>query len=160
MSSPLTPPFETLEGDNLPAVRQVSVFIENRCGQLLRLAKVIESKEVRIVALSIQDSVDFAVVRMMFDRVDDGIEALKEAGFALSVTELAVVRLPPGNRGLLAVWSALLTSEVNVAYCYPLMPLETGPAIALSVDNLGLAIDTLQRSHFGLLSEADLKDTI
>ncbi|MEP0843721.1 MAG: acetolactate synthase [Phycisphaerae bacterium] len=157
MSSAQPPPFETLEGDALPAVRQVSVFLENRCGQLLRLAKAIEDKDVRIVALSILDSVDFAVVRLMFDRVDDAVEALRESGFAVSIVELLVVCLPPGKRGLLAVWSALLSSEVNVSYCYPLMPLRAGPAIALSVDNLEMAIDTLESKGFTLLSEADLQ---
>jgi hypothetical protein len=133
------------------------VFLENRCGQLLRLTQALEEKEVKIVALSILDSVDFAVVRLMFDKPDDALEALRAEGFTVSVSELLVVVLPPGKRGLLAVWSALLSSEVNVAYAYTLIPLDAGPAVALSVDNLEMAIDTLQRKKFVLLSEADLQ---
>ena len=150
-------PVETLEGDSLPAVRQGSVFLENRCGQLLRLAQAIEDKDIRIVALSIVESADFAVVRLMFDRVDDAAVALREEGFTISIKELVVVVLPPGKRGLLSVWSRLLSSEINVAYCYPLMPLKIGPALALSVDNLEIAIDTLERNNFTILSEADLQ---
>ncbi|GMU23066.1 MAG: amino acid-binding protein [Phycisphaerae bacterium] len=154
------PPFETLEGQGFPTVRQLSVFLENRIGQLLRLTQAIESKDVRIVGLSIVDSVDFAVVRLMFDSPDDALEALEAEGFTVSVTELIVVVLPAGKRGLLTVWSALLSSEINVAYAYPLMPLPAGPAIALSVDNREIAVDTLQRQKFIVLSESDLKGEI
>jgi hypothetical protein len=157
MASEQPPAFETLEGEGFPVVRQVSVFLENRCGQLLRLTQALEDKEVKIVALSILDSVDFAVVRLMFDKPDDALQALRSAGFTVSVSELLVVVLPPGKRGLLAVWSALLSSEVNVAYAYTLSPLTAGPAVALSVDNLEMAIDTLERKKFVLLSEADLQ---
>jgi hypothetical protein len=93
----------------------------------------------------------------MFDRTDDAIEALKAEGFAVSVTELLAVVLPAGKRGLLSVWSALLSSEVNVGFVYPLIPLAAGPAIAFSVDSLEMAIDTLQRHKLTLLSEADLQ---
>jgi len=157
MASELPPAFETLEGQGFPVVRQVSVFLENRVGQLLKLTQTIDNKGVKIVALSILESADFAVVRLMFDRADDALEALKTDGFAVSVTELLVVVLPPGKRGLLSVWSALLSSEVNVGYVYPLIPLAAGPAIAVSVDSLEMAIDALQRHKCTLLSEADLQ---
>lgn len=157
MASEQPPALATLEGQNFPAVRQVSVFMENRVGQLLRLTQTIDNADVKIVALSILDSADFAVVRLMFDKPDEALEALHAAGFAVSVTELLAVVLPKGNRGLLAVWSALLSSEVNVGYVYPLIPLAAGPAIALSVDSLEIAIDTLQQHKFTLLSEADLQ---
>ncbi len=158
MTSELPPAFETLEGQRFPAVRQVSVFLENRLGQLLQLTQTIDAADVKIVALSILDSADFAVVRLMFDKPDEAIEALREAGFAVSVTELLAVVLPKGKRGLLSVWSALLSSEVNVGYVYPLIPLAVGPAIAVSVDNLEMAIDALERQKFTLLSEADLQN--
>lgn len=157
MTSEKPPAFETLEGQGFPVVRQVSVFLENRVGQLLRLTQTIDKAGVKIVALSIVESADFAVVRLMFDRTDEALTALKTEGFAVSVTELLVVCLPPGKRGLLTVWSALLSSEVNVGFVYPLIPLAAGPAIAFSVDSLEMAIDALQRHKLTLLGEADLQ---
>jgi hypothetical protein len=157
MASEQPPAFETLEGQGFPVVRQVSVFLENRVGQLLRLTQILDEKGIKIIALSILESVDFAVVRLMFDKTDDALEALRAEGFAVSVIELLAVVLPPGKRGLLAVWSALLSSEVNVGYVYPLIPLAAGPAIALSVDSLEMAIDALHRHKLTLLSEADLQ---
>jgi hypothetical protein len=148
--------FETMEGQSFPTVRQVSVFLDNRMGQLLRMTKVLDREDVRILALSVIDSVDCAIVRLLFDSTDTALDVLKQAGFAISVTEVLVVQLPPGKRAMMTILSALLTSEINVAYVYPLLPGRIGQAIALAVDNLDIAVDTLQRQRFRVLGEADL----
>jgi len=150
-------PYETLEGQGFPTVRQVSVFVDNRPGQLLRLTQLFAQKEVKILALSVVDSVDCAVVRLLFDSTDEALTVLAEAGFAVSIAELLVVQVPHGKRGLLTVWSALLASEVNIGYAYPLLSGDIGPALALSVDNIDIAIDTLQEKGFEVLGEADLQ---
>ncbi len=150
-------PYDTLEGQSFPVVRQLSVFLDNRVGQLMRLTQLLDKEDVRILALSVVDSVDCAIVRLMFDAPDRAMRVLKEAGFAVSVAELLVVRLPPGKRGMMVICSALLSSEINVAYAYPLLPGKFGPAIAFSVDNLEIAVDTLQGKKFEVLGEADLQ---
>jgi len=150
-------PFETMEGHAAPTARQVSVFVDNRVGQLLRLTQIIEQKNIRILALSVIDSVDCAIVRLLFDAPEAALELLRAAGFAVSVSDVVVVRLPRGKRGLLAILSALLSSEVNISYAYPLLPANIGPAVALYVDNIEIAVDTLQRKRFEVLGEADLQ---
>ncbi len=154
-------PFETLEGHGSPTVRQVSVFMENRVGQLLKLTKIFEERNVRIMALTVVDSVDFAVVRLLFDSPDEAMKTIREEGFAMSVAEVLVVKLPPrGEQGLLRMFSALLSAEVNIFYAYPLLPARIGPAVALSVDNWEMAAETLRRRKFTILNEGDLhRDT-
>lgn len=137
-------------------VRQLSVFLDNRVGQLLRLAQIVEQKHIEILGLSVIDSVDCAVVRLLVDVPDVAKAELVAAGFAVSVAEIIVVRLPPGTRGLLAVWQCLLSSEINIAYCYPLLPASLGPTVALSVDSPDIAVDSLTRHKFEVLGEADL----
>jgi hypothetical protein len=149
-------PYDTLEGQGLPTVRQLSVFLDNRLGQLLRLTQIIEQKDVKILGLSVSESVDCGIIRLIFDSPDEAREVLRQAGFAVSVSEVIVVRLPPGKRGLLTVWQCLLSSEVNVGYCYPLLPETLGSAIALSVDNFEIATDTLIRYKLDVLGEDDL----
>lgn len=151
-------PFETLEGHDFPTVRQLSVFLDNRVGQLMRLTQLLESTNIKILALSVVDSVDYAVVRMLFDQPDEALEVLRQNGFAVSVAELLVVRLPKGKRGLLNVWSSLLSSEINIAYAYSLLSGRIGAAVAIYVDNLEIAIDTLRQHHFEVLSEAELEN--
>ena len=149
--------FETMEGNSSPTVRQVSVFVENRVGQLLKLTQIFEEKNIRIIALTVVDSVDFAVVRLLFDSPDDAMKVLRQEGFAMSVAEVLVVKLPPrGEQGLLKMFSALLSAEVNIYHCYPLLPARLGAAVAISVDNCEMAVDTLKRQKFKILNEIDL----
>lgn len=150
-------PFETLEGQGYAGVRQISVFVDNRVGQLLKLTKVVENKEVKILGMTVIDSVDCAIVRLLFDDPDEAIEVLKTEGFAVSVTEVVVVSLPPGKRGLLSVFATLLSCEINISYTYPLISAEIGPTIALSVDNLEAAAETLRKRNFDVLGESDLQ---
>ena len=119
--SRLRKPYETLEGHGAPAVRQISVFVENRLGQLLSITQVLEKKDIKMLALSIVDLVDCAIVRLLFDAADEAIHVLRDAGFSVTVAEVVVVRLPKGKRGLLTVWSALLGAEVNIAYALSLI---------------------------------------
>jgi hypothetical protein len=148
--------FETLEGHGSPTVRQLSVFLENRVGQLLRLTQVIERRKIKILALSVSDSVDFAVVRLLFDNPDEAAQVLRAEDFAISLADVLVVKLPRGDRGLLTIFSALLSAEVNISYAYPLLPAWFGPAIALSVDNIEISAETLRRKKFVVLTEPDL----
>lgn len=148
--------FETMEGHSSPTVRQVSVFLDNRVGQLFRLTQVLDQGNIRILGLSVMNTVDCAIVRMIFDAPDRALPLLKKAKFPVSVTEIIVVKVPKGKRGMMAIWSVLLSSEVNVSYAYPLLPAQVGPALVLSVDSIEIAIDTLQREKLEVLGEADL----
>lgn len=148
---------ETQEGQSLPGVRQLSIFLDNHVGQLLRLTQFIDSKDIKILGLSIVDAIDYAVVRLLCDSPDEAMTILREAGYAFTVSEVIVVALPPGKRGLLGIWQALLSAEVNVGCCYPLLPPKLGPVLAISVDNIEMASDALLRSKFDILGEADLK---
>ena len=150
-------PLETLEGQSLPGVRQLSVFLDNKVGQLLRLTQMIDTKDIKILGLSVVDAIDYAVVRLLCDSPDEAVSILREAGYSFSVSEVILVSLPPGKRGLLAVWQCLLSAEINVGCCYPLLPPKLGPVLAISVDNLEIATDTLVRNKFEILGEADLK---
>jgi hypothetical protein len=150
-------PFETLEGHGAPTVRQLSVFLENRVGQLLRLTQLIEAEDIRILGFSVIDSADFAVVRLLLNSPDNAMKALRQAGFAVSVAELLVVRLPEDERGLLAILSALLSAEINIMYTYPLLPGRFGPAIAVALDSLEIACDILRNRKFTMLGESELQ---
>src|SRR5438477_7328738 len=94
-------PLETAEAHDLPTVRQQSVFIENRVGQLLRLTRMFDQTDIRIVAVSVVYSVDCAIVRIIVDDPDVAQKVLADNDFKVSETELIVVSLPHGKRALL-----------------------------------------------------------
>jgi len=154
-----TEPLETAEAHDLPTVRQQSVFVENRVGQLMHLTKLFGTTEIRIVAVSVIHCVDCAICRMIFDDPDRAYDVLTGARFQVSETELLVISLPRGKRALLQTWAALLGGEISVHYTYPLLTQPKGaPAIALLPDSIEQAICVLRERGFDVLDQADLLD--
>lgn len=148
---------ETMEGQAVPTVRQQSVFIENRVGQLLRLTRLFDQTDIRILAISVVYGVDCAIVRMLLDDPDRSYEVLNQSGFKISETELLVVSLPHGKRALLDTWTALLSGEINIHYTYPLLIQPKGsPAIAVCPDSLEQAVKILRERKFEVLDQQDL----
>ena len=98
---------ETMRGRDWPCLRQFCVFLENRVGRLNDLVRQVESMDTRVMAMSIVDSVDFAMVRMMFNNADRAREKLELSGFLFSESDVVGVELPDGH-------SFILVSDFNI----------------------------------------------
>lgn len=100
-------------------MKQVSVFAENRAGRLKTLLAVLARAEINIRALSIADTADFGIVRMILSDTDEGLEAIRAAGFAASTNDVLRVEVPDQPGGLLqAVAEPLAAAGVNIEYVY------------------------------------------
>jgi hypothetical protein len=151
--------FATMRGRDYPSIRQFTVFLENRVGQLLEVVRRFEGSNVRIVALTISDSTECALVRFILSDPETGREVLERAGLAIVESDLIGVELPDSPQPLLQVCTALLQSEVNITQVYPLLARPRNrPAVALMVDNIEIALDTLAAKGFSAINEDDLKD--
>lgn len=150
---------DTLRGRNYPSIRQFTVFLENRVGQLLEVVRRFEGSKVRIVSLSIHDSTECAFGRFLLSHPEQGREILERAGLPLIESDLIGVELPDGPQPLLQVCTALLQAETNIVQAYPLLlPPHGRPAVALMVDNIEMAMETLADKGFTMISERDLSD--
>ena len=150
-------PMETAHGSDYPCCVQLSVFVENHVGQLLRLTRLFQHQPIHILGMSIDAMVDCAVVRMLFDDVDAAHGALTDAGFTVAQTEVLVVELPPGRRSIMTVFGALIGGEVNINYLYPLVATDARPTcMAIHVDHLGQAGAALTHRKFRVLDQSDL----
>ena len=147
--------FSTMRGRDYPAIRQFTVFLENRLGQLLEVVRRFEGSNVRICALSISDSSECAFVRFLLSRPEQGREILERAGLAMIESDLIGVMLPQEPQPLLRFCTALLQAEVNIVQAYPILDRD---AVALMVDNIEMAQDTLSSKGFTMLTEDDLSD--
>jgi len=151
--------FSTIRGRNYPSIRQFTVFLENRVGQLLEVVRRFEGSKVRIVALSITDSSECAFVRFLLSDPEGGREILERAGLAIIESDLIGVEMPEGSQPLLAICTALLQAEVNIIQAYPLFVRPRGrAAVALMVDNIEMGQETLNNKGFHMVTEKDLAE--
>lgn len=151
--------FKTMRGHNYPAIRQFTIFLENRVGQLLEVIKRFEGTGIRVCALSINDAAECAFVRFLVSDADRGRDILERSGLAIIESDLVGVELPDGPQPLLRVCTALLQAELNIIQAYPLIVRPNGrPAVAIMVENIEVALETLREKGFTIITEGDLED--
>lgn len=149
---------QTLQGYEQPHNTQFSVFLDNRCGKLLELVEIFDGHALEVVALSVVDSADHAVVRLVTSSGNLARKLLRQHGMPFSEAGILVVELRPG-RSLAQLCVSLLSAELNIHFAYPLMVRPHGAcAIALHTDDQILAGQILRRKLFTLLGENDLTD--
>jgi hypothetical protein len=152
-------PLGTEQGYAPPSVRQFGVFLDNRVGKLLELVQLFdEAHDVTMSAISVLDSSDHAVVRMIFDNADAARFLLRQHGFSFSEVELLVLELDEVNT-LTNACLYLLGAELNIRFAYPILPTHpSGPMqlLALAVDDNTFAGQILRRKGFRLMAEDEL----
>jgi hypothetical protein len=151
---------DTARGRDWPSVRQYNVFLANRLGALLDLVRAFEITDVRIVALTVLESSDCAIIRIVPSNAERAYEILERAQMPFTESDLLVVKLPDNDQPLLTICKALLSAEINIRYMYPLM-IGVGPmghtAIAFNVEDHESAVNTLTLQGFTVFSENDLE---
>jgi hypothetical protein len=147
----------TARGRDWPSVRQYNVFVANRLGGLAHVVRHFETTDIRIVSLTIVDSADCAIIRLVLSDPERAKEVFERAKLMVTESDLLVVKLPEGAHPLLQICKSLLSAELNVHYAYPLL---VGPhgaaALALYVEDHEQASKTLERQGFVLFTENDL----
>lgn len=147
----------TSRGRDWPSVRQFNVFLENRVGAMMNLVRRFEKTDIRIVSISVVDSADCAVIRLVLSDPERAKEIFELAKLPHTESDLLVVQLPNSSHPLAHICKALLAAEINIHYAYPLL---LGPeghaALAFHVDDHETAVATLQRQGFTIITESDI----
>ena len=153
---PLDLPKTTSKRDG-PLVKQFSVFLSNKVGAMLDIVKLLSSHSCHVVAMSVSESTDSAIARLV---VSDpaGVENLfRQNNIAFGMCEVVVVEMGEVATDLAKLLAALFMAEVNVHFTYPLLmrPHEQA-AIALHVDDNDCAMSVLIGAGFQMLSQGDI----
>ncbi|QDT38543.1 acetolactate synthase [Stratiformator vulcanicus] len=150
---------ETARGRPWACLRQFSVFMENRVGNLTDLMRQIERDDLKVVGLSILDSVDFAVTRMIMDNYERAHEIFALTGLTVFENDVIGIVLPDDPQPFTEICRPLLRAEVNIHYAYPLMHRRRGQgSVALYVDDLDLALTALEPTDLTVVTEQDLAE--
>ncbi len=148
--------YSTLEKLDTPRVQHFSVFAENRAGALLDLVKLLNHEHIEVVALSVQDSTDSSIVRIIVSDPDRVKELFAQQGIAHSHTEVVVVEMVEAS-DLGRLLATLLQAEVNIHYSYPVMTRPHGRcALVIHPDDDDCAIAVLSGAGFKILNQGDI----
>ena len=138
-------------------VNQFSIFLPNKVGALMEVVKLLNSHGVHVLAISIQDSADTAIVRIVVTDPESVRNLFHEHEIPHSVCELCVVELRDGPMQLSNLLASLLAAEVNIFGSYALLTHPRGrSALAIHVEDNECACSVLSSHGFTILSQADI----
>jgi len=133
-------------------VEQISIFIENKSGRLAEITRILGDAGINIRALSLADTSDFGILRLIVNDVEVANTVLKENGFTVSKTEVVAVEVPDRPGGLSAILQTLDANQINVEYMYAFVERCGGNAVIIfRFDETDKAIETLKCSTFTIL---------
>lgn len=140
-----------------PLVKQFSIFLPNKVGAMLDVVKLLHTHNTHVVALSISESTDSAIARIVVSDPEQVEELFRQHDVPFGVCAMVVVELREVATELAKLLAALLMAEVNVHFSYPLLTHPRGfAALALHVDDTDCASSVLLGEGFKLLSQADI----
>ncbi|MEI7942714.1 MAG: ACT domain-containing protein [Candidatus Riflemargulisbacteria bacterium] len=139
-------------------IKQISVFMENKPGRLLEVTKLLASNKVNIRTLSLADTAEFGIARLIVDYPDAVVEILKNNRFTARITPVLAVEVSDESGGLARVLEVFLESGINVEYMYGFVE-KRHPDKALlvfKVEDPARAKDQLVAKGLTVVSEKDI----
>ena len=138
-------------------IHQISVFLENRAGQLAEITKLLAEEHVDIRAISIAEAADYGLARMIVDDSYKASSILLQHGDILSMTPVWAVEVPDRPSGLADLLEVLAEAHVDVEYMYSLFAGKNGHAcMVLRISDEPAFLDALGRKQIKVMTKADL----
>ncbi|MBP1573391.1 MAG: hypothetical protein J6A55_06280 [Oscillospiraceae bacterium] len=141
------------------AVKQISVFMENRAGKISAVTRLLGNGGIDIRAMSLADTTDFGILRIVVNDTEKAMKILEENNFSATTTKVLAVGLDDKPGGLAAVMEALYADNIGVEYMYAFVSREEDRAyVMLRVADNDFASKVLKEKGFKLLNSGDLFD--
>lgn len=133
-------------------VEQLSIFIENKSGRLAEVTRLLGEAAINIRALSLADTSDFGILRLIVNETEKAKSVLKDNGFTVSKTEVVAVEVPDRPGGLAQILGTLDARSINVEYMYAFVErCGENAVIIFRFDETETAIAALQERGFDIL---------
>lgn len=138
-------------------VEQISVFLENKSGRLAEVTDVLAKAGINIRALSLADTADFGILRLIVNDTERAKQVLKDNGFTVGKTEVIAVEVPDRPGGLAGILDVLKERGVNVEYMYAFVQKSKENAIIIfRFDEIEKAIEGLTTAGVKILKGEDV----
>lgn len=136
------------------ALKQVSIFLENKQGRLWKALKILKNENIDIRALSISDTSDFGILRMIVTDPKKAKEALEEERFAVSIAEVLAIEVADQPGGLEEALGLLNENDINVEYIYAFVEKKTSNAlVVLRTDQNDKSKEILKENNFSIIED-------
>ncbi len=140
-------------------IKQISVFIENRPGRLLDVVEIIGGNGINLKALSLADSSDFGIARLIVKGTDEAVKILKHNGFTVSVTNILAALIDDKPGTLAGILKILAQNDINVEYMYGFAsPIEGKAVMVFKLSDLDKAQELFDKNDITLLSQEEIRE--
>ena len=138
------------------SIRQLSVFVRNEAGRLQEITDCLYEHNIDIRALSIAETSEFGILRLIVDDIDTAVAALQEEGYIVRVTEVIGCKLEDRPGGLARIVKVISEIGVNMEYMYAFLTKTDSAYLVLRVEDNEAVEKALQERNIPLLEEADV----
>lgn len=135
---------------------QLSIFLENRAGRLAEVARVLGEARINIRALSLADTSDFGILRLIVSDFEKAKTVLKENGFTVGRTTVVAVKVKDKPGGLFEILNMLTTENVNVEYMYAFVHKGENAILIFRFDRTDQAIEILRKNNVTIVPGEEL----
>ncbi len=141
------------------AVKQISIFVENKEGRIKKAINTLGQADINIRALSIADTTKYGILRLIVSDNEKAIEALEKDGFIVKENEVIILAVPDEPNGLNSTLAVFDEKGINLEYLYAFVSSKTDEAIVvMRLENMEKAIEALKDSNVKILETEDIKD--
>lgn len=138
-------------------IKQLSVFLENRPGKLCEMVETLAKNDIDISALSLADTAEYGVLRLIVDKPDRAKDVFKEEGVIVSVNNVIAVAMDDAIGGSVKILKVLADAGISIEYMYACVGKVSGKALmVVRTDNQEKAEETLKNGGFGQINPADI----
>lgn len=132
--------------------KQISIFLENKCGRLVRVTETLGEAKINIRALSIADTSDFGILRLIVDRPEEACRVLREKGFMATETDVIALEVPDVPGGLAKILAYLEKEGINIEYLYSFIEKPAKDALILMrVEDVDRALRVLKENNVSVI---------
>ena len=137
-------------------VKQLSVFIENRRGRLGEVLQVLKDNNVNIVSMSLADTTEYGLLRLIVNKQEEVRDFLLKAGFSSKLTDVLIVKAPHTAGSLQKILSIIAENDIDIEYMYGLSVESTDASIVVKTNALDLACKVLKSSHIETMTPEEI----
>ncbi|MDR1864624.1 MAG: acetolactate synthase [Bacteroidales bacterium] len=139
----------------MTTIQQLSVFLENKSGRLTEVLEILDNEQIRIITLTIADTLEYGILRLIVSDPEKGYELLKLRDFRVSLTDVVTLQVSPSTASYAVILKKLSEAQLSVEYIYAFSSGQKS-IIVLRADDHSKALDVVKNNRFAVIGKDEL----